>query len=107
MNIQLKKGLVEMCVLSILNKEPSYGYRIIADMEEIMSLSESTLYPILRRLETSKLLTTFSRDYNGRLRKYYQITGEGRLRLRDFKDEWHEMESVYRFIAKREVHSYE
>lgn len=103
MNIQLKKGLVEMCVLAILNQEPSYGYKIVSDMKEIMELSESTLYPILRRLETSQMLTTFTRDYNGRLRKYYRITIDGKKKISDFKNEWYEMESVYHFIVTREV----
>ena len=103
MNIQLKKGLVEMCVLAIISKEPSYGYKIVSDMKEIMILSESTLYPILRRLESAKQLTTFTRDYNGRLRKYYQIKSEGLRRLSAFKDEWEEMKSVYDFINERSV----
>lgn len=102
MNIQLKKGLLEMSVLSVVSQEPSYGYKIISDMKEVMEISESTLYPILRRLETSKLLTTFAIDYNGRLRKYYEITPLGRQRLKEFKSEWREMEEVYRFIVSKE-----
>lgn len=102
MNVQLKKGLVEMCVLAILTKEPSYGYKIVSDMSKIMELSESTLYPILRRLESSKYLSTFSVDYNGRLRKYYKITSEGLQRIEDFKNEWYEMEKVYEFIIEKE-----
>lgn len=102
MNVQLKKGLIEMCVLAILTKEPSYGYKIVSDMSKIMELSESTLYPILRRLESSKYLSTFSVDYNGRLRKYYKITSEGLQRIEDFKNEWYEMEKVYEFIIEKE-----
>lgn len=102
MNIQLKKGLVEMCVLAIISKEPSYGYKIVSDMKQIIELSESTLYPILRRLETSNLLSTFSVDYNGRLRKYYQITSLGINRIKEFKNEWYEMEKVYEFIIEKE-----
>lgn len=102
MNIQLKKGLVEMCVLAILTKEPSYGYKIVSDMSKIMELSESTLYPILRRLESSKYLSTYSVDYNGRLRKYYKITPQGLQRIQEFKNEWYEMERVYEFITEKE-----
>lgn len=100
MNIQLKKGLIEICVLAAIEKEPSYGYKIIYDLKDIIDLSESTLYPILRRLETSHQLTTFTMDYNGRLRKYYQITQEGKNRIREFYYEWDEMEMIYNFIKK-------
>lgn len=102
MNSQLKKGLVEVCVLAVIAREPSYGYKIINDLSNIIELSESTLYPILRRLEASKQLRTFTRDHQGRLRKYYQITNEGKTRIREFKYEWREMEDVYRFIVEKE-----
>ncbi len=101
MNPQLKKGFVEVCVLASINNEPSYGYKIINDLSSILELSESTLYPILRRLETNKQLTTFTRDYNGRLRKYYQITYEGKKRINEFKSEWQEMEGLYHFILEK------
>lgn len=102
MNIQLKKGIVEVCVLAILLKEESYGYKIINDISEIMIISESTLYPILRRLENSGYLKTYSKDFNGRLRKYYSITESGKNKIKEFKDEWHEMESVFKFIREKE-----
>lgn len=102
MNSQLKKGLVEVCVLAVIAREPSYGYKIINDLSNIIELSESTLYPILRRLEASKQLRTFTMDHQGRLRKYYQITNEGKTRIREFKYEWREMEDVYRFIVEKE-----
>ncbi len=102
MNIQLKKGLVEVCVLASLKREASYGYKIISDISEIIEISESTLYPILRRLETGGFLETFTKEFNGRTRKYYQITHVGRQKVKDFVDEWKEMESVYKFIEARE-----
>ncbi len=102
MNAQLKKGMLEVCVLAAIEREPSYGYKIISDLNGIVELSESTLYPILRRLEASKQLKTFTRDYGGRLRKYYQITSEGKNRIREFKYEWADMETIYAFIAQRE-----
>jgi PadR family transcriptional regulator PadR len=98
MNIQLKKGLVEVCVLALLNTGPSYGYKISEDISTIMNISESTLYPILRRLEISKCLKTYTKDYNGRLRKYYSLTSLGEQRIDDFISEWKEMEKVYSFI---------
>lgn len=103
MNAQLKKGLIEVCVLSSLRKEPSYGYKIINDIREVLDISESTLYPVLRRLEVGGNLRTFSRDHNGRLRKYYQITKLGIEKIIEFKEEWKEMELVYHFINRKEV----
>lgn len=102
MNIQLKKGFVEACVLSSLRSEPSYGYKIINDISIIIEISESTLYPILRRLETAGLLRTFSQDHNGRLRKYYSITKAGIERIEEFKQDWKEMQAVYNFIISKE-----
>ena len=74
MDMQLKKGLLDVCVLAAIQKEDSYGYQIIKDMKPFIEISESTLYPILRRLEASDLLSVYTREYNGRLRKYYHIT---------------------------------
>lgn len=98
MDVQIKRGLLEVCVLAALNHGDSYGYRIIKDIEPYISISESTLYPILRRLEEGKHLTVYSIAHNGRLRKYYQITDNGRLRLKDFAKEWEEILNVYKFI---------
>ncbi len=83
MNVQIKKGIVEVCVLASLRREPSYGYKIINDISELIEISESTLYPILRRLEAQDMLRTFSKDFNGRVRKYYEITRLGEKRIRD------------------------
>lgn len=101
MNVQIKKGIVEVCVLATLRKEPSYGYKIISDISEIIEISESTLYPILRRLEQQDLLETFSRDFNGRTRKYYKITYAGLRKIDEFVAEWSEMEMVIKFIKER------
>ncbi len=101
MDVQLKKGIVEVCVLASLRREPSYGYKIISDISELIEISESTLYPILRRLEAQDMLRTFSRDFNGRTRKYYEITRLGEKRIREFMDEWKDMERVYDFIRRK------
>ena len=98
MDIQLKRGLLDVCVLAAIEHEDSYGYKIIKDIKPFMELSESTLYPILRRLESAECLTVRSEEYNGRLRKYYHITNLGRERSTEFKKEWEEILSVYRFI---------
>ena len=100
MDIQLKRGMLDVCVLAAIKDEASYGYQIVKDMSQYVEISESTLYPILRRLEEGRLLTVRSMEHNGRLRKYYHITDAGRGRIEDFKRDWHEMESIYRFITK-------
>ena len=106
MDVQMKRGLLDVYVLAAIRDEPSYGYRIIKDMKPYVEISESTLYPILRRLETADLLTVQVAEHNGRLRKYYTITAEGRGRIEAFRREWEEMVRMYRFVTKEEV-SYE
>ncbi|MEG2429304.1 MAG: PadR family transcriptional regulator, partial [Oscillospiraceae bacterium] len=84
MDIQMKKGLLEACILRVVEDEPSYGYKIIGDISKYIEVSESTLYPILKRLETATCLNTFTKEYNGRLRKYYEITATGLQRIQYF-----------------------
>ena len=103
MDIQLKRGLLDVCVLAAIRKEDSYGYRIIKDMKPYVDISESTLYPILRRLEAANCLTVRSVEHNGRLRKYYHITPMGLARIRLFEQEWKQIESIYQFVV-RQVH---
>ena len=100
MDSQMKKGMVEVCILSVLSRGDSYGYQLIKDILPIMELSESTLYPVLRRLEAADSLKVYSVEHNGRLRKYYAITEEGRKRIRDFMAEWADVKKVYDFIAE-------
>ncbi len=102
MDAQIKRGLLDVCVLAAIRSEDSYGYKIIKDMSEYVEISESTLYPILRRLEAARLLSVYSAEYNGRLRKYYRITPAGVERLRAFRDEWREIVSIYRFICRED-----
>lgn len=99
MDIQLKRGLLDICVLAAIKNKDSYGYQIIKDIKPYMEISESTLYPILRRLEEAKLLSVRTAEHNGRLRKYYRITKDGLKRIKDFKKEWNEILSIYRFIT--------
>lgn len=102
MDIQLKRGLLDICVLAAIKFEPSYGYQIIKDMKPYMEISESTLYPILRRLETSGLLAVKSAEHNGRLRKYYHITEQGLSRIEEFTEEWKEIMSIYQFVTRED-----
>ncbi|HHU56491.1 MAG TPA: PadR family transcriptional regulator [Acholeplasmataceae bacterium] len=101
MKIQLKKGLLDICVLAVLTEEDSYGYKLIQDTKDIVEISESTLYPILRRLEENKYLNSYKKEFNGRLRKYYQITDRGIKHIYDFLDEWKDMIKIYQFIKEK------
>ncbi len=100
MDIQIKRGLLEVCVLKAIKNEDSYGYKIIKDISPYIDISESTLYPILRRLEASKMLTVHSEEYNGRLRKYYHITDIGKARIDAFLQEWREIMQIYTFVCE-------
>ena len=100
MDVQLKRGLLDVCVLTAIKNQESYGYKIIKDMKPYMDMSESTLYTILKRLELSGMLTVRTAEHGGRLRKYYKITKAGLGRIEDFKDEWREVMMIYRFVTK-------
>lgn len=100
MDIQLKRGLLDVCVLAAIKSEDSYGYKIIKDMKPYMELSESTLYTVLKRLETADMLRVRTVEHSGRLRKYYRITDVGLKRIEEFKAEWEEILSIYRFVTK-------
>lgn len=102
MDIQMKKGLIEVCVLAAILNEDSYGYKIIEDLKPCISVSESTLYHILRRLEEARLLENRQEIYNGRVRKYYHITPAGIDRVKQFLSEWQEIMTIYRFVNKEE-----
>lgn len=100
MDIQLKRGLLDVCVLAAIKNEDSYGYKIIKDMKPYIELSESTLYTILKRLEMANMLAVRTAEHDGRLRKYYHITDEGLKRIEEFKEEWKEILSIYQFVVK-------
>ena len=100
MDVQLKRGLLDVCVLAAIKSEDSYGYKIIKDMTPYIKLSESTLYTILKRLESAAMLTVRTAEHGGRLRKYYHITDAGQKRIEAFKDEWKEIVSIYRFVTR-------
>lgn len=95
---QMKRGLLEICVLAALAKEDSYGYKIIKDLSVCIDISESTLYPILRRLETAGGVSEYSVAHNGRLRKFYRITQAGQEQIDSFLQSWPEIVAVYDFI---------
>lgn len=100
MDIQLKRGLLDICVLASIKNEDSYGYKIIKDMKPYIELSESTLYTILKRLELLEMLSVYTSEHEGRVRKYYHITDLGLKRIKEFKQDWKEMFLIYEFITK-------
>ena len=102
MDVQMKRGLLDVCVLAAIRAQASYGYQIIKDMKPYLEMSESTLYTILKRLETGGMLTVRSAEHNGRLRKYYHITAAGQRRIEAFKDDWQQILAIYRFVTKEE-----
>lgn len=105
MDVQLKRGLLDVCVLAAIQSEESYGYRMLKDMKPYLELSESTLYTVLKRLETAGMLTVRTAEHGGRLRKYYRITERGRGRLAEFREDWKEIEAIHRFITREEAHA--
>lgn len=98
MDAQLKRGILDVCVLKALTHGDSYGYQIIKDISPFVKMSESTLYPILKRLENAGYLTVYSVEYNSRLRRYYSITDEGKKRIDLFLKEWDDVMRAYNFV---------
>lgn len=98
MDSQLKKGILDVCVLYDVSKGESYGYKIISDLEGIIEISESTLYPILKRLEAGGFVTTRTAEYSGRLRRYYKITSSGLKKLVSGREDFLEINNIYRKI---------
>lgn len=88
MVFQLGAGLLDACVLSVLEREDTYGYVLTQSVKEVVDISESTLYPVLRRLQKDGLLTTYDQPISGRLRRYYAITAEGREALVNYREAW-------------------
>lgn len=101
---QLKRGMLETCVLAVLVQEDSYGYKIIRDLSECVTISESTLYPILKRLEANGSLQVNSVEHNGRLRKFYHLTELGRAKIPEFLGDFDEILKIHNFIIKRWNH---
>lgn len=100
MDTQLKRGLLEVCVLKTLTKGDSYGYQIVKDVSKVIEISESTLYPILKRLENNGCLTVYNEEHNGRLRKYFKITDDGYSKINDFVQEWNQVMEIYNFVSE-------
>ena len=90
MNFQVGTALLETCVLAVLSKENLYGYILTQNIKEIIDISESTLYPILRRLQKENFLTVYDMSFGGRNRRYYQVTDLGKEKLNEYIHEWND-----------------
>ena len=104
MDVQLKRGLLDVCVLTALLRKDSYGYQIIKDLSGQVEISESTLYPILKRLQANGFVTEYSVAHSGRLRRYYHITAAGRARIAEFLEEWKSIMGIYAYIKEAMEH---
>lgn len=102
MDVQLKRGLLDVCVLAAIKDGETYGYKIIKDIAPYMEMSESTLYTILKRLESAQMLTVRTAEHGGRLRKYYSITKAGVERVEEFREDWKEILAIFKFITKED-----
>lgn len=100
MESQFRRGILDACVLAVLERGESYGYQLVKDICQFIEITESTLYPILRRLETAEMVSTHSVEHNGRLRKYYCITPKGSERITELMDDWKEIVMIYQYIEK-------
>lgn len=107
MDSQFRRGILDACVLAVLERGESYGYQLVKDISEFIEITESTLYPILKRLEQTQMLEVFSQEHNGRLRKYYRITDKGREKITDLLNEWSEIVKIYQFIVKEREEGHE
>ncbi|MGN1113699.1 MAG: PadR family transcriptional regulator [Oscillospiraceae bacterium] len=103
MEVQLKKGLIEVYILSILKKHDSYGYELLSEATKYIDISESTLYPILKRLIASEYATSYTVEHNSRLRKYYRITRKGKDRIQDFLKDWDQVELIISQIREEDL----
>ena len=88
MNFTAGSALLDAVVLSVVSMEGTYGYKITQDVRQIMDVSESTLYPVLRRLQKDGLLETYDMEFQGRNRRYYKITSNGMILLDKYRSEW-------------------
>jgi len=100
MDKQLKKGLLEVGVLTVLSKEDSYGYKIVKDLSVYVEITESTLYPILKRLEAQHCVSVYKVEHNGRLRKYYKIQQQGKEKIQEFLSDWESVLTLHKFIKE-------
>ncbi|MBU9710224.1 PadR family transcriptional regulator [Evansella tamaricis] len=106
MNVQFKKGVLELCVLVLLNKKDHYGYELVQKISENFQISEGSVYPLLRRLTKEGYFTTYLKEsIEGPSRKYYQLTEEGRAYLTKLHQEWEEFSKGVNQLIKEGAHN--
>ncbi len=104
MNVQFKKGVLELCVLSLLYKKDRYGYELVQKISNQIAISEGSVYPLLRRLTKEGYFTTYLKESTeGPSRKYYQLTFKGREHLERLLQEWQEFTSGVNQLIKEGV----
>lgn len=105
MNVQFKKGVLELCVLVLLDKQDRYGYELVQKISEQIDISEGTVYPLLRRLTKDGYFTTYLQESTeGPPRKYYQLTDNGRIYLQSLLNEWEKFANGVNQLIKEGVH---
>ncbi len=100
MDAQLKRGILDLCVLAAMRSGDTYGYQLIRDISPHIEISESTLYPILKRLECAGCVSSYSMEHNGRLRRYYRLEAPGQVRLQEFCEETEQLIHILEWIRK-------
>ena len=102
MNIQFKKGVLELCVLSLLEKRDFYGYELVEKISEFINISEGTIYPLLRRFRTEGYVRTYLEEsQEGPPRKYYELTEKGKEALADMDTAWNEVVESIEYIKNK------
>ncbi|WP_071441934.1 PadR family transcriptional regulator [Traorella massiliensis] len=102
MSFQVGSTILDACVLSVLRKKDTYGYQLNQEIKEKLGVSESTLYPVLRRLQKEGLLTTYDEAVMGRNRRYYRLTEKGKEQSTIYYKEWKEFSGKIEEILKGE-----
>lgn len=104
MNVQFKKGVLELCVLVLLNKQDRYGYELVQKISDRIEISEGTVYPLLRRLTKEEYFTTYLKESSeGPSRKYYSLTDKGREYLETLMTEWNEFSTGVNLLIEEGV----
>ena len=94
MAFKIESSLLDACALAILHRGDTYGYEITQEMKKSITVSESTLYPVLRRLQQEQLCQTYDQPYQGRNRRYYSITEKGEAQLLEYRKQWEDYKTA-------------
>ncbi len=105
MNSQFKKGIIEMCVMAVVSRKDMYGFAVIEEIAKEIDVNENTIYPILRRLTAQGVFDTYMEPTGiGAPRKYYRITEQGKVKVREYRDEWSRfLTGVFRLLGGNEA----